>query len=62
MKNIAVGTGTPFQRQEVSGNKANISWTQCNQILAHKTGKPHFIAAKQIVSKIFLDPHLTKCS
>ena len=25
MKKIAVGTGTPFQKQEVPGNKANTS-------------------------------------
>ena len=57
---IAVGTGTYFQRQEVSGNKVNTSLTQCKQRLAHKTSQPHPTAANQIVPKFFLDPHLTK--
>ena len=61
MKKIAVGTGTPFQRQEVSGNKANTSQTQCKQRLVNKTGQPHQTAANQIVPKFFLDPHLRKC-
>ena len=61
-ENIAVGIGTPFLRQEVSGNKANTSLTQCKQRLTHKTGQPHPTAAKQIVPKIFLDPHFTECS
>ena len=60
-KNIAVGIGIPFQRQDVSGNNTNTSQTQCKQILAHKIGQPHQTAANQIVPKFFLYPHLTKC-
>ena len=60
-KKNAVGTGAPFQRGEVSGNKAITSYTQCKQKLAYKTGQPHPTTAKQIVPKIFLDSHLPKC-
>ena len=51
MKNIAVGTGTPFRDRK-------------SQRLAHKPlnhGQPHQTAANQIMPKFFLDPHLTKC-
>ena len=34
---------------------------QYKQRLTHKTGQLYPTAAKQIVPKIFLDPHLTKC-
>ena len=55
MNEIALGTGTPFQRKEFSGNKANTNQTQCKQRLIHKTGQPHQTAAKPIVPKFFLD-------
>ena len=61
MKQLLLVLGPSLQRQKVSGNKANTSYTQCKQRLTHDTGQPHPIAAKQIVFKIFLDPHLTKC-
>ena len=56
MKKIDIGTGTLVQRHEVPENKANTSYTQCKQRLAHKTGQPHQIAANQIVPKFFLEP------
>ena len=56
-KNI-VGTGTPFTE---TGSLWEQSKYKLHPMLTHDTGQPHPIAAKQIVSKIFLDPHLTKC-
>ena len=61
MKKLAAGTGTPFQRQEVSGNKAKHKLNLMQTEVDPKAGQPHQTAANQIVPKFFLDPHLTKC-
>ena len=42
-------------------NKASRSWTQCKQKLSDRTDQPHPTTANKIVSKILLDPYLTKC-
>ena len=62
LNKIAVCTVTPFRDRKSLGTKTNTSLTQCKQSLSHKTGQPHPTAAKQIVPKTSLDPHLTKCS
>ena len=57
-----VGTGPLFRRYQVSGAKANASYTQCKQRLSQSTAQPHPTAAEQIAWKILPDPHPTKYS
>ena len=61
IKNIALGTGTPFRdRKSLRTKQTQVKLNAKRSRLAHKSSHPHPTAAEQNVPKISLDPHLTK--